>query len=528
MNNWKIAMFADLQKPSKFPNAFVGEFVAGDSQAHEWIVALKVGENDADLSGYSAKVYVFRQDGNTVPVDCTISGNRIISIFSAACYAVDGMCTATMKLEKSGVETVSIASVKFRVVSKSSDTYADPDDVLDLREAAAAAKVAVRYEPQTLTSAQKNTARANIEAANVSLEKLLSIEPQTFSMSGNPLQFDSLAGIPLKVTSSFSPVQAGSGDPSPDNIRAISGWTEVNLIQRGRNLVNATFESIGYSTPSLDLTKFHVGTKLYMRGWLDSDGNGIHLRIVGSDKNLNVALVTTAETWNAYTYTVQDGDEYLAFYLVVSDQPVNDFKIMVSLEDAAYEPYQSNTFILDSGQTIYGGTVNWQSGVASIDRLMITLEGTEGWTRVNGSYPYYALNLGELNSFSSDAMLCSHFRHETIAASKAGENVCDVIHSSAYSKDRIAIRPTIESVTNLDTFKEYLAAQHAAGTPVQVLYSLAAPTTIQLTPQEITTLAGCNVLYGDGGALEVSGRTDVMGALENVLKRLAALEAANA
>lgn len=43
---------------------------------------------------------------------------------------------------------------------------------------------------------------------------------------------------PVKVTCEFTPVQEGTGDPSPDNVRPISGWTEVNIEHTGACLIS--------------------------------------------------------------------------------------------------------------------------------------------------------------------------------------------------------------------------------------------------------------------------------------------------
>ena len=43
---------------------------------------------------------------------------------------------------------------------------------------------------------------------------------------------------PTKVVCEFSPVQAGSGDPAPDNIRLLSAWTKANIYNKGVNLFN--------------------------------------------------------------------------------------------------------------------------------------------------------------------------------------------------------------------------------------------------------------------------------------------------
>lgn len=74
--------------------------------------------------------------------------------------------------------------------------------------------------------------------------------------------------------------------------------------------------------------------------------------------------------------------------------------------------------------------------------------------------------------------------------------------------------------------KEWLAAQAAAGTPVQVAYRLAAPTVIQLTPEQIAALAGMNVLFSDCGGTRAAGRSDMTWVTKGILDRLAALEAA--
>lgn len=48
--------------------------------------------------------------------------------------------------------------------------------------------------------------------------------------SGNPATFVTDVARPLKAcTVSFSPVQEGSGDPSPENVRPISGWDGISV-----------------------------------------------------------------------------------------------------------------------------------------------------------------------------------------------------------------------------------------------------------------------------------------------------------
>ena len=48
--------------------------------------------------------------------------------------------------------------------------------------------------------------------------------------TGNPIEFDAPKSHSLKsCVIEIEPIQSGSGDPSPDNVRPISGWTEAKL-----------------------------------------------------------------------------------------------------------------------------------------------------------------------------------------------------------------------------------------------------------------------------------------------------------
>lgn len=65
--------------------------------------------------------------------------------------------------------------------------------------------------------------------------------------------------------------------------------------------------------------------------------------------------------------------------------------------------------------------------------------------------------------------------------------------------------------TSLDSWKAYLAAQNAAGTPVQVCYKLAEPIPFTATgAQPIPALAGGNTVLTDADSVSVSGRADLI------------------
>lgn len=58
-------------------------------------------------------------------------------------------------------------------------------------------------------------------------------EPVYKTVSGNPVTFEAVAAPLQQLRADFSPVQAGSGTPAPDNIRPISGWTGLTSTVNG-------------------------------------------------------------------------------------------------------------------------------------------------------------------------------------------------------------------------------------------------------------------------------------------------------
>lgn len=84
------------------------------------------------------------------------------------------------------------------------------------------------------------------------------------------------------------------------------------------------------------------------------------------------------------------------------------------------------------------------------------------------------------------------------------------------------MRTEAPGITSIDTLKSYLAAQYAAGTPVQIAYKLATPTPITATgAQPIPALAGCNTILTDADTVTVTGRADPAHAITALQAQLA-------
>ena len=83
--------------------------------------------------------------------------------------------------------------------------------------------------------------------------------------SGDIASFpDGADGLPVKdLTVAIEPVQSGTGDPSPTNVRPISGWTGANVITAGKNVV----QSIANRTSNKRIEQYYNYNSGQVGGW---------------------------------------------------------------------------------------------------------------------------------------------------------------------------------------------------------------------------------------------------------------------
>lgn len=183
---------------------------------------------------------------------------------------------------------------------------------------------------------------------------------------------------------------------------------------------------------------------------------------------------------------------------------------------------------VDFGAPVFAGVLNWGAGILERNRLSLTFDGSEDWRQVSsGDTVYYYLVLGGLGYLTgaNSTKYCSHLTPADVRSSTTdiGFNSGD---STSASESRVSLRPGVSGVTDVASWKAYLAAQAAAGTPVQVSVLLAKPETMQLKPQPVHAHRGVNTVTADVGKTTVSGRNDILWMTSHLLKRIEALEAA--
>lgn len=340
--------------------------------------------------------------------------------------------------------------------------------------------------------------------------------------SGNPAVCYPVAGYPLGVKAKWEPMQEGSGDPSPENIRPIKGRESVRVERCGENLIKyPAVSSLQGIELSVDDNKLTIKGTCSDRVIFKSDD--IYLPddtyTLSSDvlipKGVYISAYTTIEklllNYNRRTVTGKvSGNTRMLIYL---EAGTYNFTVQVSLVSGTtapttYTPFIGQTNTLTLPETVYGGSVDAKTGEGQKPWGMLTLDGTEDWIAPSTN-TYYAF-FGNAAASKHIYGYCSHLPYVDDASKKCVfVNANGAVVIFGYNADY-----------TLADFKTYIAAQYAAGTPVQVCYKLAEPVPFTATgAQPIPALAGVNTVLTDADSATVTGRADP-------IKRIEDLEAA--
>lgn len=257
------------------------------------------------------------------------------------------------------------------------------------------------------------------------------------AISNVPLATFEADGLPLNsLKASIVAKQAGSGTPSPENVRPISGWSEANVSDVGKNLFDK--DNAGILTGQA--LNSQTGLTYLTSAWSVSNYIEIEPSTTYTLMPSNNSSVAFYDSEKAYisgdsafgTKTTPSNAKYLRFdykteYLAI-------MQLELGSTATEYVPYvEPNLYTIAFGQTVYGGEVDVVNGELKI---------TDGYI-----------------------------------ASYNGETL-----PSTWISDR-------------DVYAEGTTPTTGA----EVVYTLASPTTVSLTPTLIKSLEGINNLSVDTG-----------------------------
>lgn len=361
----------------------------------------------------------------------------------------------------------------------------------------------------------------------------------SFSESGSAITCKPVEGYPLGVVTQFAPIQSGSGDPSPENIRPISGHTTCNLYHCGKNLLdeeNLAVQS-GYYTdtngslsgPNASYVRFGTSTRIRPNTKYTLSGNLTIYSITFWQTGVGRISRLNGGHKNAVTFTTPENCDGIRVSLDNTSGAADTVAFewaQLELGDTAteHEPYRGDAFTIDLGQTVYGGSLDWKTGVLTMDWYCKTFDGTEA-IQLKGSesdnflnYRFQCYADRHCKSYK-DIAYSSHYPHNTDVYGESVDNYGFIVYGP-YAYIRLG---SVSEITTVAQFKTFLAEQYAAGTPVQVCYQLSTPISVQLTPTEVLALSDTNYLCANTGDTTVTGKADPAAVIEKLTNAIIAL-----
>jgi hypothetical protein len=314
------------------------------------------------------------------------------------------------------------------------------------------------------------------------------------------------SALPMpSLTVGIEATQSGSGDPSPENIRPISGWSEANVSVCGKNLVestltNTTINTIGEINVSGGSATFDMHIAKIIKGetyTIQSDeSQNVNQKFVGgffydmpqlgSISYNNSRLANTPATFTAPI------DGYVAFR---TSHNYAFAQIEIGSTATTYEPYNGHTYTIDLDGTRYGCTLDVVSGELVVDRIGVDL-GSLTWSGSLSVYHYYTSLSIPYKWANNTQFICSKYKFD---GRGTGGNYYGVSGTFRYWYSEggtpvyeIYVCDETHTFSSFTEVKEYLSG-------TMLVYELATPQTIQLTPTAVKSLLGTNNLWADSG-----------------------------
>lgn len=314
---------------------------------------------------------------------------------------------------------------------------------------------------------------------------------QTFSDGGD--------NIPVKsLITEITATQAGTGTPSPSNVRPITGVDTIDVNVCGKNILDSSIGVRNYTSPytffrfggtsadsvdgSLYLAKgtytFSISTTAYVIRALDKDNQSIEF--VNNDNKL--------------TFTLTESQKCMITIAVSGNVQLSDFTYQLELNDEAttYEAYKGTTHTITLPETIYGGSLDVSKG-EGIEEYGVADLSLLNWAySSSGSGTFRSTDLaGILQPVSTSEVpdfLCEVF------LAKTGNNVLSGIDGIACnSSGNIWVH-----YGNMTSVSDFITAISGA----KLVYKKLTSTTFNTTPEQITTLSGTNNIYADCGDIQ--------------------------
>ena len=337
---------------------------------------------------------------------------------------------------------------------------------------------------------------------------------------GNPLQFNAPKAHTLKsLKVEFSPIQSGSGDPSPDNVRPISGWTGANIYDTGSNVWDEQWEVGAYS--GANGAKVNSNNRIRSKNHITVApsttyyGKITGLQIYAYDRNkvyikqLSYSVQQTfTTTADCYFITFNTNNSYGETYL-------NNISINYPSTDTEYHAYNPASWKVsvtwqDEAGTVYGGylTVAEDGSVDLVTEWQAFDLSSLDWTPSTANNHIFRSDslkgtiTPPISNYVVSSAICSEFKQMAYSPISASDNGKFAIagNGSGGNTGRVVFidhrYSTVEDFT--DGVRGVLLVSPILNPIVTHLDSVT----------QLTALVGINTMWTDADSLEVQARAN--------------------
>lgn len=336
---------------------------------------------------------------------------------------------------------------------------------------------------------------------------------KAYTVTGNPVSFETNLAKPLRgMVIPFSPVQEGTGDPSPSNVRSISGTGAINISHTGKNIFDQEhfqwgqtgtvvyvpiFVGDGTFTMSTDFPDYDTKDVFLIPGSVSSGGSS-------ADNGVSISHPRTFASIGGYITVASRYNSSRGF------PSRSNWQIEVGSSASPYSPYSGSTypvaFPADPG-TIYGGYVDLAQGVVVAEWWCKTLDGSDtfniaatsyiGETTTRGYIGNTVPQIASSNDYSK-VFLCDCAKY-SISVYEENAQTAKPVRGTDKFELNLRLLNSETGITQQDTAAEAKTKfnQYLASNPVHVCWKLDTPITYPLSSVIPTTLKGQNVIWTD-------------------------------
>lgn len=319
--------------------------------------------------------------------------------------------------------------------------------------------------------------------------------------SGSLVSVNDAADLPVvDLAVEIKAIQSGTGDPSPSNVRPISGWSEINVARCAVNVWNEQREQggIGQNTGADTTTagyyrSIYIPVKAGFTYYLKTP-----IRMMGFYYDANKTFLSRFDILaNGGTFTTPTDTAFIRFRNTNAnewDTYGNDVSVNYPSTDTTYHAYTGTTVTIALGQTVFGGSLDVTSGVLTVTHVKEDLSNLSWRVRATGSVNV-VLSAELTNTYTASGSSNPDWkcdRHKYIGRSASSTLISNVdtadvgVYSYSYNGN----------TANIYFVTDDLTATAGDG---NLVYELAQPVTVQLTPTEIETILGINNIWADSG-----------------------------